>query len=187
MNIVRKLLLWRKSRLGPKLLAIECRDRGSYFFFGAVAVSCVLARYSPCYAAKDKDSYDFQERCAIRSAAMFDQDNKKDDEIYRLSMTIDRTHEYRNHYNEKTNRCYMMSTVWMSGKNAAPLTKSGARIPTSVHEELWDVNDHNLIGSLYMFDGKIKHGDCYVGQRACDTQEDWLKLVEPYLEHVPAP
>ena len=187
MNIFRTLLLGRDSWLSPQSSAIAYGDRRAYFIFGAAAVSCVLTLYSPCYAAKDKDLYDLQERCAIRSAAMFDQDNKKYDKAYRLSTTFDRTAEYRNHYNEKTNRCYMMSTVWLSDKNATAPTKSRGTIPTSVQEELWDVNDHDAVGSLYMVDGKIKRGDCYVGQQTCDTQEDWLKFLAPYLEHVPVP
>jgi hypothetical protein len=80
--------------------------------------------------------------------------------------------EYRNHYNEKLNRCYALVL------NTRMLVKDLCALNTM---SLIDVNENNQIGDYFKNCRGPKPLRRTVAGQACTSQEEFEALVTPYL------
>jgi hypothetical protein len=118
--------------------------------------------------------YDLREKCG-RDAREWFQHFHADDVGYPPT-TVAVQNEYSNHYNERLNRCY---AIWLNAKIVnAPGNKGSA---TTKAMDLFEVNDNQDLGRLFMTSKSDVPVDCYVGDQRCGSQKDWEALAAPYM------
>jgi len=130
-----------------------------------------------------KEVYELQERCQKSADAWFQENTPKAGESTS-------TFEYRNHYNKKLNKCFVLFTAIVPTWDS-----NNKRGDTGERNLLMDINENNEIGEFWQFniDADKKSGENKRGygdlidiesskQIKCDNKDDWDKLVKPYME-----
>ena len=86
--------------------------------------------------------------------------------------------QYTSHYNKKLDRCFIqwdMHTFWDKGRNIEePLTGTH-----TIHIDLADVFERRLVGQ---YDDSIIFKECKVGDKKCNSLEEFERLVRSYME-----
>ncbi len=123
------------------------------------------------YAASNKEEYDLQERCGKRAEEILKpgNDNGISEDDKQLMMT-----GYRNHYNRKLNKCFVLQTTTTMPKNK--------KESPSILEELWDINENKLYGRFFKVKIDNKPFECNVLGEICNSENEWDSLVKPYME-----
>jgi hypothetical protein len=86
--------------------------------------------------------------------------------------------QYRCHYNKKLDKCFIrwdMHTFWDKGRNI----EEPLRGTHTIHIDLADVFERRLVGQ---YDDSIIFGECKVGDRKCNSLEQFEALIKPYME-----
>jgi hypothetical protein len=84
--------------------------------------------------------------------------------------------QYRCHYNKKLDRCFIrwdLHTFW--DKKYADLVGRNY----TIRIEFGDVFERRLIGQ---YDKSIVFGECKVGDKKCNSLEEFEALIKPYME-----
>jgi len=123
---------------------------------------------SESYAATLKEEFELQERCGKRAEEWFKSEwgngisSDKDGQT-RAS--------YRNHYNSKLNKCFVLLTSAIYEKDRTSYTDM----------ELFDVNEQKGYGSFWEKFGVGQPQSCEVGNVPCLSEKEWNSLVTPYM------
>ncbi len=100
----------------------------------------------------------------------------------KINESVETKCNYINHYNRKMNKCYLIITTSIFYHR-----REDKRIDSLIYHILYDVLENNDFGysSLYI-NSKAPTpqsvSDCYVADNKCKTEEEWFKLVKPYME-----
>jgi hypothetical protein len=132
-----------------------------------------LASVSGSKAATAKEDYELQERCGKRADEIFKREhgssgvtNTKDGQAMA---------GYRNHYNKKLNKCFLLLTYrdipYKNKKDAA-----------STLMTLHDINENKEYGSYFKSDNNNLPIDCMVSGKVCRSEREWDSLIRPYME-----
>ena len=120
---------------------------------GIVLLSATIPTLSN--AAPNNVQNDLSEKCAMRAKEVFDKDF-----AHRGNFT------YRNHYNNKLNKCFAL------------ITESTNEV---IKIDLWDINELSIYGQIgYKKIGEILY--CGVQVHYCKSKEQWDGLVKPFME-----
>lgn len=103
---------------------------------------------------KIKVDYELQDKCGKRSEEWFKREY--DGLGFHCS--------YKNHYNNKLNKCFILVSQTDSGYN----------------EVLFDVHENNKLGGYTFFTQGSE--SCSMTGTECHSRKDWDKLVKPYME-----
>jgi len=126
---------------------------------------CVLVA-SVTFAATRTELYDLQERCAKRTEQVFRRDWGPDGLVKQANGTLG-VGSFHNHYNARLNKCFYLLRY---------------ETAESTLITLFDVNDQNEYGMLFMRTREPATTSCRVGQRVCATESEWKRLIAPYME-----
>jgi uncharacterized lipoprotein NlpE involved in copper resistance len=111
-----------------------------------------------------KKDFELQEKCGRISKEFFK--NNYYDGIIKTPNGKEIYYHYRNHYNNKLNKCFI------------EITEDGF---IGKKKELLDVNENNSLGIVRMNkEQDIK--SCYVSNKECNSEGEWNILVKPYME-----
>jgi hypothetical protein len=84
--------------------------------------------------------------------------------------------EYRCHYNKKLDKCFLL---W----DFCNLYHKGSKIPEALrHTRHIDVVDVFERGQVGRYNNSITFGDCWVGDKKCNSLEEFEALIKPYME-----
>jgi len=110
-----------------------------------------------------KEQYELQDKCGKRSEEWF----KKEYE------STEGNTNYKNHYDKKENKCFILLTSFYTNK------KGG-----SIQLSLYDINEDNEYGVLIIHGYNVnnKPYSCSVLNKSCGSYDEWLLLVNPYME-----
>lgn len=78
---------------------------------------------------------------------------------------------YDNHYNEKLNKCFILTTTLVSTKN---------KMYGGKRKEIFDILEKTSYGEFLMIDGQLIF--CNVLEEKCKSESEWDLLVKPYME-----
>ena len=127
------------------------------------------------YAASNRDDYDLQERCGKRAEESFRRDwgegIKNTDSGPMIA-------DYRNHYNRKLNKCFVLLSV-LTGQNKNKKEKNGG-VSRSIM--LYDINESRMYGNFLQFEFGRPPIQCHVFDKKCQSEDEWNSLVSPYME-----
>jgi hypothetical protein len=86
---------------------------------------------------------------------------------------------YSNHYNARLNKCF--AVIETHGEIRDERTQ---QVKLSDYQGLWDVNDNESIGDLYLVIGEQerKVTVCRVVKQWCDSAEKWETLISVYMK-----
>jgi hypothetical protein len=85
---------------------------------------------------------------------------------------------YTNHYNERLNRCYALlgTTGFIRDSSTHKLKESDNRV-------LVDVSENKDLGSYFKFSDMNRPMECNVGEKNCESLDEWNGLTALYVEH----
>jgi 5'-3' exonuclease len=124
-------------------------------------------------ATPNKEAYELQERCGKRAEEIFLR--------YFGNNGIQTTKDgqtitaYRNHYNSKLNKCFVVT----SSTNSPNKDK---KQKPSIYEVLSDVDENRDYGTFFKFTTDSKICQCTVFEKACTSQAEWEALIRPFME-----
>ena len=119
-----------------------------------------------------KEDYDLQERCGNKSEEILKVKYHSQDNITIKTDDGVKIYEHRNHYNKKMNKCFqIIKKYYGNEKGGGAITK-----------ELFDINENRTYGLFWNFWEPNKINDCHVSNNKCSSEEEWDKLVKPYME-----
>lgn len=75
-------------------------------------------------------------------------------------------YKYKNHYNKKLNKCFMV------------ITEDGV---LERYKKLLDVDENNSYGSVRINNEQENLG-CYLLEKKCKSEDEWDLIVKPYME-----
>lgn len=75
-------------------------------------------------------------------------------------------YKYKNHYNKKMNKCFMV------------ITEDGV---LERYKKLLDVDENNSYGSVRINNEQENLG-CYLLEKKCKSEDEWDLIVKPYME-----
>ena len=75
-------------------------------------------------------------------------------------------YKYKNHYNKKLNKCFMV------------ITEDGV---LERYKKLLDVDENNSYGSVRINNERENMG-CYLLEKKCKSEEGWDSIVKHYME-----
>jgi hypothetical protein len=99
---------------------------------------------------EDKEQFELQEKCGGISREFFKNEFSRE------------TSYYRNHYNKKMNKCFILVTGLYT-----------------TFKSLNDVNENKRYGVLLITKDGI---GCDVLEKKCKSEQEWDSLVKPYME-----
>ncbi len=120
------------------------------------------------WSSPDEAMYRLQERCGQSAEAWYkrtfrDVENTKDGQAL---------HSFRNHYNAKLNKCFVITfTTFVNYKLKPP--------SSSVAEALTDLNENNSIGDIFEGSGRVY--TCTLNERNCSSRSEWEQWIKPFL------
>ncbi len=120
-----------------------------------------------------KEDYGLQERCGRQADELFKREYKNSGVIntqYGKAVVA-----YRNHYNKKLNKCFLLIT-----NRDMPRKDTG--LNTSIGKLLYDVNEHNEYGSYFKVDSDSMPLACKASGKDCHSKQEWDSLIKPYME-----
>jgi hypothetical protein len=121
-----------------------------------------------------RETYDLDERCGKRALETFTRQYGDGFSKTKDTQTI---YNYRNHYNAKVNKCFYAVTTRMF------ITDKGKREELRT-VELFNLNENNRYGIFIGIVGKATPSDtCEVREDICDTEAQWWRLANIYLEN----
>ena len=119
-----------------------------------------------------RDAYDLQERCGKRATEVFQASFPTANggaAIWSADKTQFST-SFRNHYNTKLNRCFMLqTTIAMTGDVSTQIV-------------LFDANENKDYGTYFKFLKSPTPMECSVNGRFCSSEAEWNALARPYME-----
>jgi hypothetical protein len=170
----------------------------------AIASLFLLTFFGNAYAAPNKEEYELQERCGKRAGEYF-ASGLKTRVLFTENDKTTNVVTYRNHYNGKLNKCFILVTIMETPKSEKesnlnhrdlsdilnkdnslkimPKDKQTSSISlTEVTEELWDINENSLYGIFSKIDDNDKPSQCKALSKACLSETEWRLFVEPYMK-----
>ncbi len=131
-----------------------------------------------------KQVYELERLCKQDAEEYFKAKDKSkfvQDSDDKINESVETKCSYINHYNRKMNKCYIVITTSIFYHR-----REGKRVDTLIYHILYDVLENNDFGysSLYINSKEptSQVSDCYVVDNKCKTEEEWFKLVKPYME-----
>lgn len=120
------------------------------------------------HAASDKEIDRLSERCAKRTADIFEKDypSKSWKEQDGSSWTI----RYEKHYNTKLEKCFMLTRTLLTGSDKESVNNSYLLV---------NVDENRECGEYLDF--KKTDVTCYIFNKSCKSQSEWDALVKPYM------
>jgi len=119
--------------------------------------------------AGSKEDYELQERCGKRADERFRTE-------YGNGFSSDKDSNYmfvyRNHYNAKLNKCFILVTT-------TTIPKQESR-NIMILTNLYDVNENKEYASIVTVKQNIF--GCWVLDKLCKTENEWNLLIKPYME-----
>jgi hypothetical protein len=121
------------------------------------------------YSSSKEEDYKLQERCGKYCDEMFKRE-------FGNGLTSDESSSmissYQNHYNKKLNKCFILvkTTSYLKVKKRDVL----------LVKELVDINENKFYGSFSKSGEMIVF--CNVSGKECKSEQEWDKLVKPYME-----
>ena len=91
-----------------------------------------------------------------------DKCKKSSEELFNREWKNIEHSSYQNHYNKKLNKCFIVVKHFDANE-----------------VYLYDVNENNIYGGFQKYENSTK---CYVLEKKCNSEEEWDKLVKPYME-----
>jgi len=141
--------------------------------FTVTLVLVWLASVSGSHAATAKEDYELQERCGKRADELFKREygnsgitNTKDGQALA---------GYRNHYNKKLNKCFLLLTY-------RDIPYKDKKKASSTLMTLYDINENKEYGSYFKSDNNSIPFDCKVSETVCRSEQEWDSLISPYME-----
>lgn len=123
-------------------------------------------------AEPNKEQYELQEHCGQGAAKRF-----KNEWGNGINTTGDSQNivTYRNHYNPALNKCFYLEIV-----NNIPTAILKNRSST-FSMVLLDLNENKEWGHFFQSEGDSEPLFCYVGQKRCHSQDEWMELVKYFI------
>jgi len=121
----------------------------------------VLACSSP--SSESSSLYDLQASCGNSARDWFSKLHGRD------TPDTFRNFDFANHYNQKSNRCYLIWNETHTGPGSY------------ISYQLVDVNDNAAIGFYLQPVDDEKPTRCEVDGKHCQSSKEWTTLVTPYL------
>ena len=137
----------------------------------AFALATILA-LPEASAEPNKEQYELQERCGQAAAKRFKNDwgngvtNTEDGQMIAT---------YQNHYNSMFNKCFYLE---IANSIAATIPKQRN---SSFSMTLLDLNENKEWAHFFQSAGAVEPLFCYVGQKICHSQDEWMELIKPYM------
>jgi|SRR5208282_3887370 len=123
------------------------------------------------YSSSKEEDYKLQEQCGKRSEEYFKKEYNNGFSTYE---NIQITSHYQNHYNKKLNKCFiLMETTYYN-----TYTKKN----DSFIKDINDINENKKYGSFSRIQIDYSPITCEVSGKTCKSEEEWDKLVKPYME-----
>ena len=119
--------------------------------------------------AGPKEDYELQERCGKRADERFKMEYGNGSSSDKDSTYI---FAYRNHYNAKLNKCFILITT-------TTIPKREDR-DIMIMTNLYDVNENKDYASIVNVKQKIF--GCRVLDKLCKSENEWNLLIKPYME-----
>ena len=110
-----------------------------------------------CNNKNPKEVYDLQVRCGQQCDEYFKKEYGEGDIKQKKELWV-----HENHYNKKLNKCFILLD----------------QIVGSKEKELYEINEHKIYG---LYDGRST-SFCHMLEKKCKSQDEWNKLVNPYME-----
>lgn len=121
---------------------------------------------SPISEKQKIEGYNLQERCGQQSEEFFYKKYGKKFESFEGGFM---TSVYRNHYNKKMNKCFILSVYELKSH------KDGLFYSQHI---LTDIHENTIYGELRVDNDKT---ECYVLKTKCKSNEEWFILIHPYM------
>ncbi|MBN1471309.1 MAG: hypothetical protein JW925_05985 [Syntrophaceae bacterium] len=117
----------------------------------------------PVTEKSQKEISKLKEKCEKQSKKIFSK-QYNDGTIENSKGTF--LYKYKNHYNKKLNKCFMV------------ITEDGV---LERYKKLLDVDENNSYGSVRINNEQENLG-CYLLEKKCKSEEEWDLIVKPYME-----
>ena len=118
---------------------------------------------------KIKEDYELKERCGKQCQEYFEKMYGKGT----ITTEIGLQHRYyRNHFNIKLNKCFILEYGFNSTKDGKLLFD---------YRELRDIHENKIYGKVVRDNNKSTL-NCNVADNQCNSVEEWDLLVKPYME-----
>lgn len=128
-------------------------------------IACNFVLFGTCYAKSAKQDYDLQEKCGDTASKFF---KKEDFSLATKDIVLFKN--YKNHYNKKLNKCFILITSKLKRLNTNDVSES---------QIIFDVNENMEYGSIAPSDKGIR---CVFLGNSCGSWEEWHILIRPYME-----
>jgi len=139
------------------------------FLLKKIVVGCILFNLflsGNCSADSNNKDYVLQEKCGENASAFFE---KEDFSLATKDIIL--TKNYKNHYNKRFNKCFILITAKVN------------RLKTNtvdVSQVLIDVNENMEYGNIWNTEKGLK--ECTFQGNSCNSFEEWNTLIRPYME-----
>ena len=146
----------------------------SFRFAVAASVALIgVAASCSSFAQSKKEEYELQERCGKRAEEQFRRDWGSNGVINTKEGQV--VGSYRNHYNRKLNKCFVLLT-----SESLPYKEKTPRVSRQI--TLYDINESKDYGLFIMVSGDARPLSCQVAGTRCQSESEWDALVAPYME-----
>jgi hypothetical protein len=148
-------------------------QRVRLFLLAIAALQFLVVFSNIAYAAPSKDEYDLQERCGKLAAERFRRDWGT--EGLHSEKGLQTTVRFRNHYNARLNRCFVLYTV-----NIYTTTTAKVALRT-IQLTLFEANTNKDYGTYLSADDEPRPMDCWVGEQKCASRREFDALASQLL------
>ena len=152
-----------KTLYGRLIKGIEMKKIGSVMSLSFLVLFLLVGCVG--FLEDSKVDYQLQERCGKKCEEFFNE--KYGNGILNDGKTIV---TYQNHYNKKLKKCLIILNTNFFSKNINKGYKEMF---------LFDVNYHRDYG---FFHNSGRFTFCDVERNRCNSEEEWVSLVKPYME-----
>lgn len=145
--------------------------------FVAILALVALSPSGSACASTPNEQYELSERCGKRVEEWFIREWGKTGIVVTNETTT--AAEYRNHYNARMNKCFMLLTV-----QRLP-NRSGKGPPFERRVILMDINESKEYGTLVVTKPDAMRpsviSSCSVAAKHCEYEQEWGALIAPYM------
>ncbi len=117
-----------------------------------------------------KQIYELKEKCSKRAEEVFKRDYNSSSWQEEDGSHV--TVNFRNHYNRKVNKCFMLTAYSSFNVKEKTLIRT---------EDLIDINENRKYGTSTILNHN-KPIECVILDKICNSKNEWNRLIKPYME-----